>query len=74
MCEFTEVERQYLTETRSLTWDQKGREVLVGLNEEESASLMAHRRRFSAGNTLSDTVTLGLWLELAEKHEQARIA
>jgi hypothetical protein len=74
MCEFTEVERQYLTKTRSLTWDRQGREVLVGLDDEESAALMGHRRRFSVGNTFSDTATLGLWLELAEKHEQARIA
>jgi len=73
MCEFTEAERLYLTETRSLTWDQQGREVLVGLNDEESAALMGHRRRFSAGNTLPDTAALGFWLELAEKHEQARI-
>ena len=72
MCEFTEVERQYLTQTRSLIWDQQGREVLVGLTDEESAALMAHRRRFSAGNTLPDTATLTTWLELAERHEHAR--
>ena len=72
MCEFTEAERRYLTETRSLTRDQEGREVLVGLNDQESAALMAQRRRFSAGNILPDTATLKLWLGLAEKHEQAR--
>ena len=72
MCEFTDAERQYLTETRSLTRDQAGREVLVGLTDEESAALMAHRRRFSAGTTLPDTAALGTWLELAEKHEHAR--
>ena len=72
MCEFTDAERQYLTEAGSLTRDQAGREVLVGLTDEESAALMAHRRRFSAGNTLPDTATLTTWLELAERHEHAR--
>jgi hypothetical protein len=72
MCEFTEAERQYLTETRSLTRDQEGREVLVGLNDAESAALMAQRRRFAAGNTFPDTATLRIWLVLAEKHERAR--
>ena len=73
MCELTEAERQYLTETRSLTRDEKGREVLLGLTDEESAALMAYRRRFSAGNTLPDAVALWMWLELVEKHEQARV-
>jgi hypothetical protein len=72
MCELTEAERRYLTETRSLTRDPEGREVLVGLTDEESGALMAHRRKFSAGNTLPDTATLKRWLGLAEKHEQAR--
>ena len=72
MCDFTETERQYLTAAGSLTRDENGREVLVGLTDEESARLMAHRRRFSAGNRFRDTATLSSWLELAEKHEQAR--
>jgi hypothetical protein len=72
MCDFTETERQYLTAAGSLTRDEKGREVLVGLTDEESAKLMAHRRRFSAGNRLPDTATLSSWLELAERHELAR--
>jgi hypothetical protein len=72
MCDFTETERQYLTATRSLTRDEDGREVLVGLTDEESAMLMDHRRRFSAGNRLPDTATLSSWLELAERHELAR--
>ena len=72
MCDFTETERQYLTATRSLARDDEGREVLVGLTNQESAMLMAFRRRFSADNTLADTATLSSWLELAEKHELAR--
>ena len=72
MCDFTETERQYLTASRSLTRDEEGREVLVGLTDEESATLMAHRRRFSAGNRLLDAVTLSRWLELAERHVLAR--
>ena len=72
MCDFTEAERQYLTATRSLTADEEGREVLVGLTDEESATLMAHRRGFSAGKRLLDTATLSSWLELAERHELAR--
>ena len=72
MCDFTEDERQYLTATRPLTTDDEGREVLVGLTDEESGLLIAFRRQFCADNTLPDTVTLGSWLELAEKHEQAR--
>src|SRR5688572_32374901 len=31
MCDFTEAERQGLTDTRSLARDEEGREVLVGL-------------------------------------------
>ena len=42
--ELTEAERQYLTETQSLTRDEAGREVLVGLTDLESNLLMAYRR------------------------------
>jgi hypothetical protein len=72
MCDCTETERLYLTEMRSLTRDEVGREVLVGLSDEESAALMAHRRRFSAENRLPDQAALWIWLELAQKHEYAR--
>jgi len=37
--ELTEAERQYLTETQSLTLDEAGREVLVGLIYDESSLL-----------------------------------
>ena len=39
----TEAERQCLTETQSLTRDEAGREVLVGLTYEESNLLMVYR-------------------------------
>jgi hypothetical protein len=72
MCDLTEAERKYLTETRSLTRDETGREVLVGLTDEESAALLALRRRFSGGHRLLDPATLCAWLELTEKHVRAR--
>jgi hypothetical protein len=72
MCDLTEAERRYLTETRSLTRDEEGRDVLVGLTDEESAALMAHRREFSAGNRELDATALSTWLELLEKHVHAR--
>ena len=68
----TEAERQYLTETQSLTRDEAGREVLVGLTDQESKLLMGYRRRLSAGNTDQDPENLTIWLELAERHALAR--
>jgi hypothetical protein len=65
----TEAERQYLTETQSLTLDEAGREVLVGLSYQESSLLMAYRRQLAAGSTDEDPT---IWLELAERHERAR--
>ena len=72
MPELTEAERQYLTETQSLTLDEAGREVLVGLTDLESDLLMAYRRRLAAGNTDQDPENLSIWLDLAERHERAR--
>ena len=72
MRELTDAERQSLTETQSLTKDESGREVLVGLTDQESNLLMAYRRRLAAGSTQEDTESLTIWLELAERHERAR--
>ena len=72
MCELTDAERKYLTQTRSLTLDEAGREVLVGLTDQESALLMAYRRRFATGERDRDPQNLTMWLELAERHELAR--
>ena len=72
MCDFTEAERQGLTDTRSLVRDEDGREVLVGLTDQESDLLMAYRRRFMSGNSDGDPENLEIWLELVERHELAR--
>ena len=72
MCDFTEAERQYLTETRSLARDQEGREVLVGLSDQESDVLMSYRRQFTSGDRNRGPEHLTIWLELAERHELAR--
>jgi hypothetical protein len=70
--ELTEAERQCLTETQSLTLDEASREALIGLTHEESCTLMAYRRRFTAGNIHRDQENLTIWLELAQRHELAR--
>ena len=68
----TEAERQCLTETQSLSLDEAGRDVLVGLTYEESSQLMAYRRRLAAGSTDEDPESLTIWLDLSEQHERAR--
>ena len=72
MPELTEAERQYLAETQSLTLDEAGRDVLVGLTDLESNLLMAYRRWLPAGNTDQDPENLSIWLDLAERHSLAR--
>ncbi|RPH53274.1 MAG: hypothetical protein EHM89_03725 [Acidobacteria bacterium] len=72
MCHFTEAERQGLIDTRSLVRDEEGREVLVGLTDQESDLLMGYRRRFTSGNSDGDPENLAIWLELAQRHELAR--
>ena len=72
MCDFTEAERQRLIGTGSLARDKEGREVLVGLTDQESDLLMAYRRWFTSGTIHRDQEKLTIWLELAQKHELAR--
>jgi hypothetical protein len=72
MCDLTEAERKYLTQTQSLTRDAKGREVLVGLTDQESDLLMEYRRQFATGQRDRDPESLAVWLELAERHVLAR--
>jgi hypothetical protein len=45
MCDLTETERQYLTETQSLTRHAAGREVLVGLTDQVASGQAAIRTR-----------------------------
>jgi len=70
--ELTEAERQYLAETQSLTLDEAGRDVLVGLTDLESNLLMAYRRWLAAGNKTKTRKNLSIWLDLAERHALAR--
>ena len=72
MCDLTDAERQYLTQTASLTRDEAGREVLVGLTDRESDLLMAFRRQFATGLRDRDPENLAIWLELIARHELAR--
>jgi hypothetical protein len=72
VCELTDSERKYLTQTQSLTRDEEGREVLVGLTDRESDLLMEYRRQFATGSRDRDPENLTIWLELAARHELAR--
>ena len=66
---FTDEERKFLTATRSITRDEEGREVLVGLTERESLRYMAYVRRgrshFNGERELHQL--------LHEKHDRARL-
>jgi hypothetical protein len=65
---FTDEERKTLMATRSITRDEQGREVLVGLTERESVRYMAYlrkgRSRYKGDQEVHD--------ELRTKHERAR--
>jgi hypothetical protein len=69
---FTEGERASLTEMRAITTDSKGQELLVGLNEEETAFCMEHRRKFLSGTR--DRDNRARYLELNHRHELSRLA
>jgi len=72
VCDLTDTERRYLSQTQSLTRDEAGREVLVGLTDWESDLLMAYRRQFATGLRDRDPQNLTTWLDLAQRHELAR--
>ena len=72
MCDLTKAEQQYLIKTRSLTRDEDGQDILVGLTNAESELLMAYRRGFRSGKRDPHPEDLTIWLELAQKHELAR--
>ena len=71
MFEFTEDERGALTESRSITTDAQGQEVLVGLTLDETAVYMMHRRKFLIGDR--DRKNRETYLKLHDKHERARL-
>jgi len=71
MIEFSDSERKRHAEMRSLTTDEHGREVLVGLTVEETEFYVTYlRTRHSGKRTLSDR---DRYLELRQKHEKARL-
>jgi hypothetical protein len=69
MCDFTDAERKSLSATRSITRDEQGREVLVGLTERETIRYMSYVRR--GGSRLKAEREMHKQLE--QKHEYARI-
>ena len=72
MSVFTEKDRTFLTELRAITKDAQGREVLVGLTEQETAFYMEYSRRRLKGE--GDPSGRDRYLELSEKHELARLS
>lgn len=73
MFKFTEHERIFFIETRALTKDNEGREVLVGLTLEETEFYMTFSRRFTTGDRDRNKENRKRYLELTERHEKARI-
>ena len=71
MFTFTDAERMSLTESRALTTDSHGRELLVGLTLDETEVLMNHRRKFWRGDR--DRANREYCLQLNRKHELARL-
>jgi len=69
MCDFTNEERKALTATRSITRDEQGREVLVGLTERETIRYMGYVRRGRSGLKAERE----MHKQLDEKHQYARI-
>ena len=69
MCDFTDEERKALTATRSITRDEQGREVLVGLTERETIRYMSYVRR--GGSRLK--AEREMHKRLDQKHQFARI-
>ena len=74
---FTEAEREIRTQDRAIVLNEVGREVLVGLTEEETAVYMDYMRRYGLNKRLwtrarPDKAERGAFLELHDKHETAR--
>ena len=61
-----------MSEMSSISKDEQGREILVGLDVEETAFLMDHRRKFAAG--IRDHKGKKRAVELEEKHRLALYA
>lgn len=71
MVEFSDSERKWHADMRSLTTDERGREVLVGLTVDETEFYVASiRTRPSDEHASGDGRR---FLELRQKHERARL-
>jgi hypothetical protein len=71
MFSFTDDERAYLSEMRAMSTDASGNEILVGLTLEETAFYMNYTRKRLTGE--HDHQHGERYLELHDKHEQARL-
>lgn len=72
MFEFTDDERAHLNEMHAITTNSAGQELLVGLNEEETAFYMQYCREFAVGRRHREDSKR--YLELHDKREKARFA
>jgi hypothetical protein len=70
--EFDAGERAHLTEMRSLSTDNAGNEIFVGLTVQESQEYYRFTRLHHRSN--GDSAATDRYLELNEKHERARLA
>lgn len=76
---FTDAEREIRSLDRAIVLNEAGREVLVGLTEEETAAYMDYVRRYGLNKRLwtharPDKAERATLLELHDKHETARLA
>jgi len=73
MLAINETERAKLSASHALTTDSEGREVLVGLDHEESLHYVEYcYARIPGSHRSSDTSNH--YILLGQKHEQARLA
>jgi hypothetical protein len=73
MFAFTEEERIGLRHMHSLSQDEQGREVLIGLSWNDTAYLMEHRRNFAKSIRQRDPDRKSKALVLGNNHELARL-
>ena len=71
MLDLSDSEREQLTEMRALSYDSDGREVFIGLTQEETIRYLQHRRKFRTGQR--DREARAEYLQLHDKHERARL-
>lgn len=71
---FTDADRTYLTEMRSITTNSQGQEILVGLTPQETEFYMEYAKRRMDGTHRPDDRDRDRYLELHDKHECARLS